>query len=264
MLNSKFSLKGKVALITGAAGIQGPNEAKALKEAGAEVIISDVDQKRLTGCADKLKLTAKLMDVSSENSIKNVCFFLEKKYHRLDILVNNAAATGLRVKNAAVGFEEQRLEDWNHILSINLTGTFLCCKIFSPLLLKSKNPSIINIGSIYGIVGPDFSLYQGNLYKGKKMGVPAAYAASKAAIVGLTKYLATYWAEKDIRVNCITMGGVFDNQNENFVKKYSHRVPLGKMAAPDDIAGALLYLAASASSYVTGQNVIVDGGLTAW
>jgi len=218
-------------LITGAAGIQGPEHVKAFTAAGAKVIATDIKE----------------LDVTSTDSINQAVKKIIGEYGRIDVLVNNAGATG---KYAA---------DWDQIIKVNLTGTYLCCQIIGAAM---KQGSIINVSSIYGLVGPDLSMYEQAEYAGKPMGVPAGYAASKGGVIALTKYFASLYAPK-IRVNCVTPGGIFDNQDENFVKKYSAKTMLGRMAKRNEVSGALLYLASDLSSYVTGANLAIDGGLTA-
>lgn len=251
MPNSIFNLKDKVVLITGGLGIQGPEHAKAFKKVGAKVVITDIkggDYK---------------MDVTEPDSVKQGVDKIIKEHGQIDVLVNNAGATGKQVSRAAAPFEDQLLEDWEHILKVNLAGTFLCSQAVGKFMAKQGKGSIINIASIYGLVGPDFSIYKQAEYGGKKMGTPTAYAASKGGVISLTRYLASYWADKGVRVNCVTPGGIFDNQSEDFVKAYSKNVPMGRMARKDEISGAILYLASDLSSYVTGANIVIDGGLTA-
>lgn len=231
MSKSIFNLEGKVVLITGAAGIQGPEHVKAFTAAGAKVIATDIKE----------------LDVTSTDSINQAVKKIIGEYGRIDVLVNNAGATG---KYAA---------DWDQIIKVNLTGTYLCCQIIGAAM---KQGSIINVSSIYGLVGPDLSMYEQAEYAGKPMGVSAGYAASKGGVIALTKYFASLYAPK-IRVNCVTPGGIFDNQDENFVKKYSSKTMLGRMAKRNEVSGALLYLASDLSSYVTGANLAIDGGLTA-
>ena len=239
MSKPTFNLENKVVLITGAGGIQGPEHVKLLKQAGAEVVATDI------------KDTEIILDVTSQESIKKAMQTIIGQYGKIDILINNAGATG---KSSG---------DWNQIIKVNLTGTYLCCQIIG----AAMNPpagggSIINVSSVYGLVGPDFSIYESAEYAGKPMGLHPAYAASKAGVIALTKYFASLYAPR-IRVNCVTPGGIFDNQAENFVKKYSAKTMLGRMANKNEVSGALLYLASDLSSYVTGANIIIDGGLTA-
>ncbi|MBU1323263.1 SDR family oxidoreductase [Patescibacteria group bacterium] len=235
MSNSIIDLSGKVVLITGASGIQGPEHVKLLKQVGVQVVATDI------------KDTEIILDVTSQESIKKAVQAIIGQYGKIDVLINNAGATG---KSSG---------DWDQIIKVNLTGTYNCCQIIGE---KMQQGSIINISSIYGLVGPDFSIYESSEYAGKPMGVPAAYAASKGGVIALTKYFASLYAPK-IRVNCVTPGGIFDNQPENFVKKYSAKTMLGRMAKKNEVSGAILYLASDLSSYVTGANIVVDGGLTA-
>jgi len=235
MSSSIIDLSGKVVVITGASGIQGPEHAKLLKQAGAQVVATDI------------KDTEIILDVTSQESIKKAAHTIIGQYGKIDVLINNAGSTG---KSSA---------DWDQIIKVNLTGTYLCCQVIGAAMQQG---SIINVSSIYGLVGPDFSIYESAEYAGKPMGVPAGYAASKGGVIALTKYFASLYAPK-IRVNCITPGGIFDNQPENFVKKYSAKTLLGRMANKSEVSGAILYLASDLSSYVTGANIVVDGGLTA-
>lgn len=235
MSNSIIDLSGKVVVITGASGIQGPEHAKLLKQAGAQVVATDI------------KDTEIILDVTSQESIKKAGHTILGQYGKIDILINNAGSTG---KSSG---------DWDQIIKVNLTGTYLCSQIIGAVMQKG---SIINVSSIYGLVGPDWSIYESAEYAGKPMGVAAGYAASKGGVIALTKYFASFYAPK-IRVNCITPGGIFDNQAENFVKKYSAKTMLGRMANKSEVSGAILYLASDLSSYITGANIVVDGGLTA-
>lgn len=239
MENNIFNLKDKVVLITGGMGIQGPEHKKAFEKVGARVIITDIN-------GGDFK-----MDVTDKREVKKVVNKVIKKYKKIDVWVNNHGATG-----------KQAVTNWNYIIKVNLTGTYLCCQIAAETMAKAGGGSIINIASIYGLVAPDFSLYREAEYKGKPMGVPAAYSASKGGVIALTKHLASLWAEKGVRINCVSPGGIFDNQSENFVNAYSKRVPLGRMAQKHEVSGAMLYLASDLSSYVTGANIVVDGGLT--
>ena len=235
MSSSIIDLSGKVVLITGADGIQGPEHTKLLKQTGAKVVATDI------------KDTEIILDVTSQESIKKAMQSIIGRYGKIDVLVNNAGATG---KSAS---------DWDQIIKVNLTGTYNCCQIIGKQI--TAGGSIINISSVYGLVGPDFSIYESAEYAGKPMGVPAGYAASKGGVIALTKYFASLYAPK-IRVNCVTPGGIFDNQPENFVKKYSAKTMLGRLAQKHEVSGAILYLASDLSSYVTGANLIIDGGLT--
>ena len=235
MSNQIFNLENKVVLITGATGIQGPEHVKAFKSVGAIVVATDI------------KDTEIILDVTSKDSIQTATKKIIEKYGQIDTLINNAGATG------------KYATDWEQIIKVNLTGTYNCSEIIGAMM---KQGSIINVSSIYGLVGPDWSLYENANYDGKPMGVPAGYATSKGGVIALTKYFASLYAPK-IRVNCVVPGGIFDNQPESFVKKYSTKTMLGRMANKNEVSGALLYLASDLSSYVTGANIVIDGGLTA-
>jgi NAD(P)-dependent dehydrogenase (short-subunit alcohol dehydrogenase family) len=149
-------------------------------------------------------------------------------------------------------------------MAVNLTGAVICAQVFGGRMAERKAGSIVNTLSIYGIVAPDQRIYEGSIYEGRAINTPAVYSASKAGLWGLTKYLATYWGSRNVRVNAVTPGGVFSGQNDVFVERYSARVPMGRMAEQDDLSGAMVFLISDASSYVTGQNIIVDGGLSTW
>src|SRR3989344_1566875 len=238
MSNSTFNLTYKVVVITGGVGIQGPEHTKAFRAEGAKVVVTDINDGDLR------------LDVTDKNSIDAAIKTILKDYGRIDVWVNNHGATG-----------KQGVLDWDHIIKVNLTGTYLCCQKAAEVM--TNGGSIINISSIYGLVGPDFSLYPKAEYAGKPMGVRSAYSASKGGIISLIRHLASQLADKKIRVNCVNPGGIFDNQSEDFVAAYSKKVPLGRMANKNEVSGALLYLASDLSSYVTGANIVVDGGLTA-
>ena len=199
------------------------------------------------------------VDLAQEEHIRTVPDEVVNKFDRLDILVNCAAFVGTSILSGWITpFEEQSADTWKQALDVDLTAPFILTQACTPLLKESGYGSIINIASIYGLVGPDMRMYDGT-----EMGNPAAYAASKGGLLQLTRWLATILAP-DVRVNAITPGGVWRNQPEVFHKRYIERTPLKRMAGEDDLKGAVAYLASDLSSYVTGQNIIVDGGWTAW
>lgn len=260
-----MNLKGRVALITGGAGHLGFAMAESLAEAGASIILLDVNEKaaRLKSAAlarkYKVKAEALSIDLTDEQALKTVPVFIQAKMKRLDILINCAALVGTsHLKGWAVPFKDQSLETWRLAMEVNLTSVFALAQQCYPLLKKNKTGSIINIASIYGNLGPDMGLY-----KGTGLGNPAAYAASKGGVVQLTRWLATNLAP-DVRVNTISMGGVFRNHTQPFLKRYTDKTPLNRMASEEDIKGAALYFASDLSLYVTGQNLMVDGGFSAW
>jgi 2-deoxy-D-gluconate 3-dehydrogenase len=267
----KFSLKGKVALVTGGAGLLGKEFCKTLAEAGAEVYCADLNIELANQVAEKLiELNLNVhgikLDVTSTESTQNVVDEIVLKSRSLDILVNSAALDPkfdpTHAQTNSNAFESYPLKSWQDAVNVNLTGPFLVTQAVSRQMVKQGKGSIINICSTYGLGGPDQRLYEkpGQL----KVFKPVYYTVTKAGILGFTKYLATYYANTEIRVNALTPGGVFNNHDELFVKNYSSRTVLGRMAKQDEMNGALLFLASDASSYMTGGNVVVDGGWTAW
>lgn len=262
-----FDLSGKVVLLTGAAGILGGEFAAALAGQGAHVALADLDADRLHALCDELnalyegRLHAYQTDITSAAAVAELQQRVENEIGAADVLVNNAAA---KSPNFFAPFETFPFEDWEAVMAVNTTAVARMCQAFGGAMAARGGGSIVNILSIYGIVAPDQRIYEGSEYEGQAINTPAVYSASKAAAWGLTKYLAAYWGRQGVRVNAITPGGVFSGQNDAFVEKYSQRVPLGRMAERSELTGALLFLASDESSYVTGQNIVVDGGLTAW
>ncbi len=264
-----FSLKNKTAIVTGALGLIGKEHCKALSEAGANVIVADIDEVKSQNFAESLQ-TESLgisLDVTNPDSIKNLRAAVLTHFGHIDILVNNAAINDMfedpKAATEQSKFENYPLELWQKSLDVNLTGVFLCSQILGYEMAKQKAGSIINIASTYGISAPDQSLYikeDGTqaFYK------PPAYSATKGAVIMFTRYLASYWGKDGVRVNTLTPGGVENSQDDFFIQKYSSRTQLGRMAQPADYKGALIFLASEASSYMTGANLIVDGGWTSW
>jgi NAD(P)-dependent dehydrogenase (short-subunit alcohol dehydrogenase family) len=262
-------LKNKVAVVTGALGLLGRQHCYALSEAGAVVAACDLNEDECKDFAFSLEgeNLGIGVDITSKESIVKLMEKILNKYRKIDVLVNNAAINDMFENPAAAAeqskFENYPLELWNKSLEVNVTGTFLCSQIIGSLMARQKNGVIINIASTYGIVAPDQSIYRKedgtqSFYKSP------AYPAAKGAIIALTKFLAAYWGKDGVRVNCLSPGGVENNQEEYFIKNYSEKTPLGRMAAPNDYKGAIVFLASDASSYMTGANLIVDGGWTTW
>jgi 2-deoxy-D-gluconate 3-dehydrogenase len=267
----KFNLSGRVAVVTGGAGLLGSEFCRTLAEAGALVMAADLDGPGAARIAEGLKemglkAQAVQVDVTNPASVQTMVEAAVYAGGRLDILVNSAALDpkfdpqhGEAHTNS---FEVYSLESWNQALSVNLTGLFLCCQAaVRPMLAQGKGV-IINICSTYGLVGPDQRIYikPGEPVRYK----PVYYSVTKAGVLGLTHYLSTYYAGKNIRVNALTPGGVYNDHDEIFLKAYSARTVMGRMAERDEMNGALLFLASDASSYMTGSNLVVDGGWTAW
>lgn len=277
MKNKRFDLSNKTALITGAAGLLGQQHSAALLEIGARIIITDISDYNLNNLKAKLKNTfpnmiveAYLMDVSDSVSIKEVQNALSKKDIYVDILVNNAAVDPKVDKEASLAnssrFEHLTLDTWEAHLSVGLTGAFLCSQIFGSLMAKSgKGGNILNIASDLSIIAPDQRLYHNKKTPAHLQSVkPVTYSVIKSGMVGLTRYLATYWADKGVRSNALSPGGIFNDQDDVFVKRVSQLIPLGRMASKDEYIAAIQFLCSDASSYMNGQNIVIDGGRSVW
>ncbi len=269
--NNPFSLKNKVAVVTGGTGILGKHFCNALADAGATVCIVDLDNSECIDLAKQItqktsnKSNGYGCDITKPSEVKSLINKIVADHGRIDILHNNAASKSSSLDNFFTPFEEFSLDTWREVMSVNIDAMFLMAQaVGKQMLTQSAGGSIIQTASIYGVVAPDQRIYDGSSYNGRAINTPAVYSASKAAVIGLTKYLATYWGDKNIRVNTLTPGGIESGQNEQFKTNYSNRVPLGRMGQADELTSALIFLASDASSYITGQNIIVDGGLTAW
>lgn len=269
--SQNFNLKGKAALVTGATGILGPNFCHGLAESGANVAVVDIDPEGVKKVAAELrekygiKTTEVVCDVSNPESVQAMVDQVVATLGGIDILHNNAATKSSDVRAFFASFEEYSLKTWREVMSVNLDGMFLVAQAVGRQMIKQKRGgSIIQTSSIYGLVGPDFRIYEGSEYMGGPISLPAVYSASKAGVIGLTRHLATLWATHNIRVNCVVPGGVGSGQNNEFARRYSERIPMGRMAMADELVGTLIFLASDASSYTTGQVLAIDGGLTAW
>ena len=266
-----FDLRGKVAVVTGGAGILGQHFCAGLAESGAHVAVVDLQAEKAQRSAQMLaesygvKAFGYGCDISDPISVQGMVAKVVAEFGQINILHNNAAGKSGDLDAFFAPFEEYSLDQWRKIMAVNLDGMFLVAQaIGKQMVAQGKGGSIIQTASIYGVMSPDHRIYEGSLYLGRQINTPAVYTASKAAVIGLTKHLATYWAEKGIRVNTLTPGGTESGQNDEFKRRYAARIPMGRMANAPEMVGALLYLASDASSYVTGQNMIVDGGLNCW
>jgi NAD(P)-dependent dehydrogenase (short-subunit alcohol dehydrogenase family) len=263
-----FSLKDRVAIVTGSLGLIGKEHCRALSEAGAHVVVTDLDEERCKEFAATLTPEALGVgaDVSDKESVTNLLKKTLSRFGRVDILLNNAAVDE-KFENPLVAlqmsqFEYFPLDLWKKIMDVNVTGMFLCSQIIGSAMAEQGKGSIINIASTYGVVAPDQSIYktpdgQQCFFKSP------AYPVSKGAVISFTRFLASYWGHRGVRVNTLSPGGVENAQDAFFIKNYSAKTPLGRMAQPSDYRGAVVYLASDASSYMTGANLIVDGGWTA-
>lgn len=264
--NNMFRLDDKVAIVTGAAGLLGEQHAIALSDFGATVILTDLnleicEQRANSIVAEKgVQALVLPLDITQKDSWQALLNQALSHFDHVDILVNNAAfTTASRSANYDADFPDFPLEDWRQILEVNLSGTFLGCQVVGQQMLKQQSGSIINMASLYGVVSPNHRMYPGT-----GIHQPVAYAVSKAGVIALTRYLATLWADQGVRVNCITPGGVCNEHPDLFVSRYASLSPMSRMAHKEEMRGALVYLASSASAYCTGHNLAVDGGWTAW
>lgn len=265
----RFSLKGKTAVVTGAAGLLGRYHCQALAEAGATVVATDIDQAR---CEEVVmgpdsRSFACAADVTEPESVRRLLDLILERSGRIDVLVNNAAIDDRFESRAAAlelsRFESYPLDLWKRSLDVNVTGAFVCSQVFGSKMAEAGQGSIINIASTYGIVAPDQSLYRDDEGR-QRFYKSAAYPTTKGAVLAFTRFLAAYWGPAGVRVNALSPGGVENGQDAFFIDGYVRRTPLGRMAAPSDYMGALVFLASDASSYVTGANLVVDGGFTIW
>ena len=266
-----FDVKNRNIVITGSSGLLGAQYANTLSAAGANVILVDLESKKNKKLENSLvkkygnKARSYTSDISNLQEIKKLSKNVLRDFKRIDGLINNAAFTSKGAKeesdNPYGSFENFPMKIWQKSIDINLTGVFFCSQAFGKIMVKQGKGVIVNIASNYGLVGADQRIY------GKSgLNLPISYAATKGAVVNMTRYLAAYWNGKGIRVNTLSPGGVLDTtyQDKKFIKKYSERTILGRMAKKDEYNGAILFLISDASSYMTGANLIVDGGWTAW
>ena len=273
-IQEKFDLTGRVAVVTGGVGLLGAEFCRTLAEAGAAVAVVDLNASVSQGTADTLMKSghhsvAISADITRPDSVNAMVEKTVSTFGRLDILVNSAALDpkfdpdAIQKGITPGAFEDYPLDQWNAALNVNLTGMFLVTQAcVKQMLAQGKKGSIINICSTYGLNGPDQGIY---IKDGERVAYkPVYYTVTKAGVLGFTKYLAAYYAGTEIRVNALTPGGVFNDHEDYFVKNYSAKTILGRMANKDEMNGALLFLASDASSYMTGNNLIVDGGWTAW
>jgi NAD(P)-dependent dehydrogenase (short-subunit alcohol dehydrogenase family)/CMP-N-acetylneuraminic acid synthetase len=266
----RFDLAGRVAVVTGACGLLGRRFCHGLAGQGAAVAVVDLDPVACASLADELatrhgvRALGVACDVSSPDAVARMAEAVEARLGPVDALVNNAASRTADRARFLAPVERYDLETWRAVNAVNLDGLFLVAQAIGCRMAARGRGSIVQTASIYGVVAPDPGLYAGSEYLGLPISTPPVYAASKAAVIGLTRHLAATWGAKGVRVNALTPGGVASGQNEEFRHRYGARTPLGRMAEPDEMVGAVLFLVSDAASYVTGHNLVVDGGFTAW
>lgn len=269
MTRDIFNIKGRIVVITGGLGQLGRQYCNALVERGAKVAIIDLP-KNPQRMVEEFKEGDNLIyipaDVAEKKSLEKALREITDRWGTPYALINNAALDsppGASVKENGP-FESYPEESWDKVIDVNVKGVFLTCQVIGGAMAEKNRGSIVNISSIYGILSPNQNIYKYREKQGKSFFKPVAYSASKSAIVNLTRYLATYWAKKGVRVNTLTLGGVFNNQDDDFLRGYCEKVPMGRMANEDEYNGAIVFLVSDGSVYMTGSNLIIDGGWSAW
>lgn len=276
-ISSSFDLRGKTALITGAIGLLGKQHAAALLECGATVLLTDIDGANFQEALEELgrdvesnRILCRPMDVTQLSAIRSTAEHLRSEGMRIDILVNNAAIDPKVDANSGI-VESTRLENfevdqWNRQIAVGLTGAFLCGQIFGTAMSQDgKGGVILNIASDLSVISPDQRLYRKDGLPDHLQPVkPVTYSVIKSGLIGLTRYFATYWADRGVRANALSPGGIFNGQGEAFVSRLSSLIPLGRMARHDEYRAAVQFLCSDASSYMNGHNVVMDGGRSVW
>jgi len=267
---SLFDVKNKVVVITGVCGQLGIQYANAFIAEGAMVAGIDIKSSEAILTLEQehpKKFKFFQSDVTNATSLKESLSGITLAFDKPNVLINNAGIDSPPITNSSddvdMTFENYSESQWDKVINVNLKGVYLCCQVFGSAMAEAREGSIINISSIYGLVSPDQSLYEYKRNQGQEFFKPAAYSASKSGVLNLTRYLSTYWAKKNVRVNSLTLAGVLNDQDKDFLEAYCNRIPIGRMADEKEYNGCLIFLSSDASSYITGSNIIADGGWTA-
>ena len=271
---SPFDLAGRVAIITGGAGLLGEQHARAIAAAGGIPVVVDIQRQRANEIATELShefgipAFGCVADITKQPELEAMRAEILSKFGRLDILINNAANNPKMEASAEVNFsrlENFPLAQWDADIAVGLTGAFLCSKVFGSHMASNGGGVIVNVASDLALIAPDQRIYRQPGVPDQLQPVkPVTYSVVKSALVGLTRYLASYWADKKVRVNAISPGGVHNRQPEDFIARLTNLIPLGRMAAANEYQGAIVFLCSDASSYMTGTNLVVDGGRSCW
>ncbi len=262
---------GKNVLLTGAAGIIGSKLSHNLAREGANLILIDIDEEKLAKLTyminkdNDINVRPYAVDITCEKALNKTLNKIEKEFKTIDVLFSNAAGKTKDLKEFFKPYSDFKSDVWKEIMDINLNSMFYLTKFAGNNMIKNKNQgAIIMTSSIYGILGVDDRIYEGSNYLNCEINTPAIYSATKSGVIGLCKYLATYWGRHGIRVNAIAPGGVISGQNQQFQDNYSARVPLGRMANVEEIVEPMIFLGSNKASYINGQVLVVDGGLSSW